>query len=121
MAKVDNFAAFSSQGDERPAMVEGVIEDDKNGLYRKLSKKLSRNLWLMKLIGAYCGDAALEKDTQSSHSTLLSGLYCTIVLLGQRSLVFVVLTNHSVEGLGYLPRFYLLLIYLPPALDRVRL
>ena len=60
-------------------------------LRRKLSNKLGRILWIMKLIGACYGDTVLNEGPRES-SNCCSRFYCMVVLLGQWLLVFVVLT-----------------------------
>ena len=91
------------------AITEIVVPDNRDVLRRKLSNKLGGILRLMKVIGAYYGDTTLNEESQVN-SNFFSRFYCTIVALGQWTLVCLVVTSLFHEGLENMPNFYLLLI-----------
>ena len=66
--------------------LESRDDSDNRNRRRELSSKVCSILWSMKLIGAYHGDTTLNEDPQMKPS-FFSGCCCTIVLLGQRTLV----------------------------------
>ena len=112
MAQVSNVFLSSQDNDGVQQTTETAFHAVQNELHGNLTSKIGRILCLMRLTGAFYGDTSLNEERQinGANSNLCSRLYCGFVLLGQWTLVFMVLMSLFFEGLKHLPTFFLLLI-----------